>query len=114
MNRLAEAIEQAVHGTGTELARAKVNLALHVTGRRVDGYHLIDSLVVFADFADMLSAVPGSGDGVELTVHGPFADELELMAASGGNLVVRAAEALSAVAPKGRARSAAWCCAAPP
>src|SRR5579859_5906843 len=41
-----------------ESARAKVNLALHVTGRRSDGYHLLDSLVVFAELADTLEAVP--------------------------------------------------------
>ena len=36
------------------VARAKVNLALHVTGRRGDGYHLLDSLVAFADFGDVI------------------------------------------------------------
>ena len=38
-----------------ELAPAKVNLFLHVTGRRTDGYHLLDSLVVFAGAADAAS-----------------------------------------------------------
>ena len=38
-----------------EFAPAKVNLALHVTGRRADGYHLLDSLVVFANTGDRLS-----------------------------------------------------------
>ena len=38
-----------------EFAPAKVNLALHVTGRRADGYHLLDSLVVFANAGDKLS-----------------------------------------------------------
>ncbi|MEM7489140.1 MAG: 4-(cytidine 5'-diphospho)-2-C-methyl-D-erythritol kinase [Pseudomonadota bacterium] len=51
------------------LAPAKVNLALHVTGRRSDGYHLLDSLVAFADLGDVLHA----GDGDALTVTGPFA-----------------------------------------
>ncbi|WP_179380240.1 4-(cytidine 5'-diphospho)-2-C-methyl-D-erythritol kinase [Jannaschia marina] len=50
-------------------APAKVNLTLHVTGRRADGYHLLDSLVAFADVGDRLAA--GAGDG--LTVTGPFA-----------------------------------------
>ncbi|NVN32225.1 4-(cytidine 5'-diphospho)-2-C-methyl-D-erythritol kinase, partial [Endobacter medicaginis] len=40
------------------LARAKVNLALQVTGRRADGYHLLDSLVVFASIADRISVAP--------------------------------------------------------
>ena len=35
-----------------ELARAKVNLALHITGQRPDGYHLLDSLVVFPQIGD--------------------------------------------------------------
>ena len=39
----------------TELARAKVNLTLKVVGRRPDGYHLLDSVVVFADVADRLT-----------------------------------------------------------
>ena len=40
-----------------EFAPAKVNLALHVTGRRADGYHLLDSLVVFPRVGDRLRAV---------------------------------------------------------
>ncbi|MEM8821997.1 MAG: 4-(cytidine 5'-diphospho)-2-C-methyl-D-erythritol kinase [Pseudomonadota bacterium] len=51
------------------LAPAKVNLTLHVTGRRADGYHLLDSLVAFADIGDVLHAT----DGDSLTVNGPFA-----------------------------------------
>ncbi|MDB2406949.1 4-(cytidine 5'-diphospho)-2-C-methyl-D-erythritol kinase [Jannaschia sp.] len=51
-------------------APAKVNLTLHVTGRRADGYHLLDSVVVFADVGDALTASPGDG----LTVTGPFAE----------------------------------------
>ena len=50
-------------------APAKVNLTLHVTGRRADGYHLLDSLVAFADVGDRLRVAPGEG----LTVTGPFA-----------------------------------------
>lgn len=50
-------------------APAKVNLTLHVTGRRADGYHLLDSLVAFADVGDHLTSAPGDG----LTVTGPFA-----------------------------------------
>ena len=38
--------------TRIEPAPAKINLALHVTGRRADGYHLLDSLVVFTELGD--------------------------------------------------------------
>ncbi len=37
-------------------APAKVNLTLHVTGQRTDGYHLLDSLVAFADIGDRITA----------------------------------------------------------
>ena len=43
-----------------ENARAKVNLSLRVVGRRVDGYHDLESVVAFADCADRLSLTPGS------------------------------------------------------
>ncbi|MFM8615559.1 MAG: 4-(cytidine 5'-diphospho)-2-C-methyl-D-erythritol kinase, partial [Alphaproteobacteria bacterium] len=43
----------------SEAAPAKVNLFLHVTGRRADGYHLLDSLVVFAGMGDTVSACSG-------------------------------------------------------
>lgn len=49
-------------------APAKINLTLHVTGRRVDGYHLLDSLVAFADVGDYLTASVGDA----LTITGPF------------------------------------------
>ncbi len=52
-------------------APAKVNLTLHVTGQRADGYHLLDSLVVFADFGDRVTARPA--DELSLTVTGPRA-----------------------------------------
>ena len=42
-----------------EIARAKVNLTLRVIGRRADGYHDLESVVVFADCADRLTLVPG-------------------------------------------------------
>jgi 4-diphosphocytidyl-2-C-methyl-D-erythritol kinase len=71
-----------------EFAPAKVNLFLHVLGKRADGYHDLDSLVVFADVGDHLAAAPEKRWG--LTVTGPYADQLR-----GGdpadNLVVRAA-----------------------
>jgi 4-diphosphocytidyl-2-C-methyl-D-erythritol kinase len=75
-------------------APAKVNLTLRVLGRRADGYHELESLVVFADFGDRLSFSRG-GDLV-LTVHGPSA----AAAGEGGdNLVHKAARALAARRP---------------
>lgn len=56
------------------LAPAKVNLALHVTGKRADGYHLLDSLVAFADFGDRLSIE--IRPDTALTVTGPLADRV--------------------------------------
>ncbi len=53
-------------------APAKINLTLHVTGQRHDGYHLLDSLVMFADFGDFLTVSPA--DKTEITVSGPFAE----------------------------------------
>lgn len=54
-----------------EPAPAKINLALHVTGRRADGYHLLDSLVVFTGLGDRVTVAPGPAS---LSVTGPFAD----------------------------------------
>lgn len=70
-------------------APAKVNLTLHVTGQRHDGYHLLDSLVVFADVADQLSAV--TAPDLRLQVSGPFAQGVP---SDETNLVMRAAVAL--------------------
>lgn len=100
MRELVDAVAQAVSGgsTNAEPAPAKINLALHVTSRRPDGYHLIDSLVVFADYADLVSAVPSTGRQIELTLDGHFAGELDLLSRPRDNLVVRAAEALIAAA----------------
>jgi 4-diphosphocytidyl-2-C-methyl-D-erythritol kinase len=64
-----------------------------VTGRRADGYHLLDSLVVFAGAADMLEAAPS--DQLGLRIGGPEAGAL---AAEPDNLVLRAARALAAAA----------------
>ncbi|WP_428545640.1 4-(cytidine 5'-diphospho)-2-C-methyl-D-erythritol kinase [Profundibacter sp.] len=52
-------------------APAKINLTLHVTGQRADGYHLLDSLVVFADVGDVVTATEGRG--LTLAVTGPEA-----------------------------------------
>ncbi len=54
-----------------EFAYAKINLYLHVLGRRADGYHELDSLVVFANTGDLLVARPA--DKVSLEISGPFA-----------------------------------------
>ncbi|WP_027256435.1 4-(cytidine 5'-diphospho)-2-C-methyl-D-erythritol kinase [Leisingera aquimarina] len=48
-------------------APAKINLTLHVTGRRADGYHLLDSLVVFADTGDLLQLDPGPELALEVS-----------------------------------------------
>lgn len=72
--------------TITEFAHAKINLCLHVTGQRADGYHLLDSLVVFAGIGDGLRATPA--DGLNLRVTGPFAAGVP---AGQDNLVLRAA-----------------------
>jgi 4-diphosphocytidyl-2-C-methyl-D-erythritol kinase len=74
-----------------EFAPAKVNLFLHVTGKRPDGYHLLDSLIVFAGVADLLRYEP-SGQ-MSLAVTGPFAPSLP---AEPDNLVLRAARMLAA------------------
>jgi len=71
-------------------ARAKINLSLHVLGRRDDGYHALESLVAFAAEGDLLTLTPG--DGLSLTVEGAAADAIGDPA---GNLVTRAALALS-------------------
>jgi 4-diphosphocytidyl-2-C-methyl-D-erythritol kinase len=71
------------------LAPAKVNLTLHVTGQRADGYHLLDSLVVFTELGDRLhfAAAPG----LSLSVEGPMASGVP---ESEENLVLKAARLL--------------------
>ena len=70
-------------------APAKLNLYLHVTGRRDDGYHELDSLVTFTALADTLEIAPA--ETLDLAVTGPFAHAL----AGGDNLAARAAAALA-------------------
>lgn len=82
-----------------ESARAKINLALHVLDRRADGYHVLDSLVVFAQVADTLS-VFGEDEGfIDLAVDGPFADDLLAATAPDDNLVLAVAHGLAEVHP---------------
>ncbi len=73
-------------------APAKVNLTLHVTGQREDGYHLLDSLVVFANVADQLGATVAPD--LSITVNGPFSAGVPT---DQTNLMIRAAEALRQV-----------------
>ncbi len=62
--------------TVEERACAKVNLSLHVLGRRADGYHELDSIVGFADIADRLTLT--QADENRLQVTGPFASQVPL------------------------------------
>lgn len=72
-------------------APAKVNLALHVTGRRENGYHELDSLVVFAGIGDQLTAL--GAPSLSLAVEGPFSSGVPT---GDENLVLKAARALQA------------------
>jgi len=69
-----------------EFAPAKINLTLHVTGQREDGYHLLDSLVAFVDVGDRVTVRPASTS--RLTVDGPMAQDVPT---DSRNLVLRAA-----------------------
>lgn len=68
-----------------EEARAKINLALHVVGRRPDGYHDLDMLVAFADIGDTVTLERSDQDRFE--IDGPMAGELSVDA---DNLVLGA------------------------
>ena len=70
-------------------APAKLNLYLHVTGKRADGYHLLDSLVAFAGVHD--TVIAWEAGTLTLALQGPFAKHL---ASEGDNLVLRAARKL--------------------
>ncbi|MBJ3784928.1 4-(cytidine 5'-diphospho)-2-C-methyl-D-erythritol kinase [Devosia sediminis] len=78
-----------------EAAPAKINLALHVTRRREDGYHDLESLIVFADIGDDLTAEAADADS--LAISGPFAEGL---GAGPTNLVLRAVAAFRARWPE--------------
>lgn len=83
-----------------EAAPAKLNLYLHVVGKRADGYHLLDSLAVFAGAGDVLHGE--AADDLSLELTGPFAAGL---AAEPDNLVLRAARLLAeaaGIAPRAR------------
>ncbi len=78
-----------------ELARAKVNLALHITGQREDGYHTLDSLVVFPELGDLVTVKPAPQ--LSLEVSGEFAEKIQ--DAPANNLVYKAAQMLSEHVP---------------
>lgn len=73
-------------------APAKINLYLHVLGRRPDGYHDVDSLVAFASLHDVITVSPA--DELTLTLEGSFADDLAEVAGGADNMVMRAARLL--------------------
>ena len=74
---------------GAEFAPAKVNLTLHVLGRRADSYHELESLVVFADVGDRVTFAPGGA--LELVTRGPTA---QAAGPADDNLVLKAARLL--------------------
>lgn len=80
-----------------EFAPAKINLALHVVGQRADGYHLLDSLVAFADIGDWLHVAPNlnpeASHSIEVT--GPKAPDVPT---DNRNLALRAAEMMGVTA----------------
>jgi 4-diphosphocytidyl-2-C-methyl-D-erythritol kinase len=86
----------AASSTGelAEDARAKVNLTLRVVGRRIDGYHDLESVVAFADCADRLTLRPGAE--LQLKTAGPLADACGEVA---DNLVLKAARLLAERVP---------------
>ncbi len=72
----------------TEFSPAKINLNLHILGRRRDGYHELFSLVCFADYGDKVVFEPG-GQEDQLIVSGHFADKIK-----GENSILQAAKLL--------------------
>jgi 4-diphosphocytidyl-2-C-methyl-D-erythritol kinase len=84
----------------SDQARAKVNLTLRVNGRRVDGYHDLESVVAFADCADGLTLAPGPD--LDLTMSGPLA---QACGDTSDNLVLKAARLLAERVPDMKAGS---------
>jgi 4-diphosphocytidyl-2-C-methyl-D-erythritol kinase len=82
-------VESSPAGLRIWRARAKVNLTLHILGRRLDGWHELDSVVAFAGCSDWLSFEPGAT--LSLSVDGPTAESAGRIA---DNLVLRAAREL--------------------
>ena len=73
----------------TEIAYAKINLALHVRNRRADGYHELETLFAFAEEGDLL--VAEEADGLELSIDGPFGKGLS---AGQDNIIMKAVATL--------------------
>ena len=84
----------------TDEGRAKVNLTLRVNGRRVDGYHDLESVVAFADCADRLTLTPGPD--LDLKMSGPLA---QACGETSDNLVLKAARLLAERVPNMKAGS---------
>ena len=75
------------------VAPAKINLFLHILGRRANGYHELQSLVVFSAFGDEVEVESASGSGLDVVASGSWAKAIEGVA-NQDNLVIRAAQAL--------------------
>jgi len=76
-----------------ERARAKINLTLRVIGRRADGYHLLESLIAFADVGDEVRVRPGTAPSVSMS--GSYAGAI-----TGGNLIDTTLDRLAAADPQ--------------
>ncbi|PPR62592.1 MAG: 4-diphosphocytidyl-2-C-methyl-D-erythritol kinase, partial [Alphaproteobacteria bacterium MarineAlpha4_Bin2] len=93
-------MSETIDNTVTIEAAAKINLYLHVVGRRANGYHELDSLIAFTDVSDTLTLEPSNE--LSLEIEGTFAPHLPR---SEDNLVLRAARALgkeAGVKPRAR------------
>lgn len=105
-DELTRAVEDSVGASpNTEQAPAKINLALHVLGRRPDGYHQLETLVTFADFADTITVSPSTDQRMHLALRGPYAGMLSEGTPAGSNLVIRAAGELARLARSASALS---------
>lgn len=78
-------------GEFVEIANAKINLSLKVLGKRSDGYHQLESLVVFASTADKLTCC--DADELALAITGPFSQGLS---SGDDNLIMKAARLYAA------------------
>ena len=92
--RRSPGAQEAAHAARIWRAPAKINLTLHILGRRDDGWHDLDSIVAFAGCGDRLVLTPGPR--LELAVEGPMAGRLGPPA---DNLVLRAARLLGERVP---------------
>ncbi len=74
-------------------APAKLNLTLHILGKREDGYHELESLVVFLEIGDEISIQPS--DDLHVNISGLFSGSIPV---SDDNIVLKAARALQQAA----------------